>query len=866
MAGSTQQAQELTGTQGLDIFKIAGASISGWYPSYKTEGSGKARQPFTSLLELMLGLYLEYHPHVVAYQRGDTSAAFNAAHDLSLPLTTPYAIGYERDGAPHQYWPDYVGRLVDGGLLLAEAGLERVKSEEEGQAKAEAARRWATMNGGCYWIGTEERLSRQYHENLIFLHGRRLAFPAFEEIAPAITARLAPGERVSVRALIAALGQRWTDNEVEGGAWKVAGDAAAAGRLLVDLSACALDLDTEIGLLPPDQPPILPDPLPGLIEQLPDGPRAEEDDDGPLPGPAIDPEQIPAKYRPTFYRNLDAVLEIIGGAGLRATARNYGIKPPNLLRLVERARDPEYGQLALWPYRTYARDNKMPEEFRKLIFEMYTGDDRPGPTAIWAHPDLGTLADKLTKEAGATVPIPTYDAVYGYVRKIAQLPAVADKRSGLKHPPRPPRSIRSYALSIPAPGMITQVDEHYLDVLVVAQDGTVLTKRVHAGVLICVKTGAILAAVLSLAALNEEDYMRLIKQAIEPKETLTRRHGCRNAWTCSAKPSVVFHDRGKIFTSERAIETLVDRLHVIDEKAPPYAPQVKGTVEALFTWVIRKFSHRLPNTTKGNPADRGALDVTKAARETGMTFDVLEDLFYQAIVDVYMPGADHLRGQRRNVLWNDAVARHGVPRWLGSPRDLLLLLMKRVNRKNPANGRYAITNGKVSFLGNSYVSPGVLDKLRGKKLSLYYDRRDVSVIYLFLEGVYVCEAYCLEFEGRRISLWEAEAAGKAARAVKKAADKETDEAGRAIQKQARDGPKAHAETTRQKEIARVNDQRRDEIHPPEVLRTLRVIEADATAKKEAIAQPATSTLALPVPDDGARPVRMPTIRQRATGS
>src|SRR5437588_8896692 len=64
------------GTPGLDIFKIAGRSISGFLPSFKTGNERQIRQPFTTQLEERLTLYLAYHPHVRTYHRGDTSEAF----------------------------------------------------------------------------------------------------------------------------------------------------------------------------------------------------------------------------------------------------------------------------------------------------------------------------------------------------------------------------------------------------------------------------------------------------------------------------------------------------------------------------------------------------------------------------------------------------------------------------------------------------------------------------------------------------------------------------------------------------------------------------------------------------------------------
>src|SRR5258708_37386973 len=96
-------------------------------------------------------------------------------------------------------------------------------------------------------------------------------------------------------------------------------------------------------------------------------------------------------------------------------------------------------------------------------------------------------------------------------------------------------------------------------------------------------------------------------------------------------------------------------------------------------------------------------------------------------------------------------------RWMGSQDDLKVLLMKAVNRKNPETGRYAITQNALSFLGRRYVSPGLLQRLRGKEIAIYYDRRDISVIYLVLEGELVGEALCTEFMGRRVSVWEANA-------------------------------------------------------------------------------------------------------------
>src|SRR5215471_139179 len=111
-------------TRGLDVFKIAGRSISGYLHSFKTSHASQVRVPFTTLLEERLALYLEYSPQVRWYQRGDASQAFAQAHKLETPLGTPYVVNYVFEGKAHEYLPDFVGALQDGSLFIAEAGYE----------------------------------------------------------------------------------------------------------------------------------------------------------------------------------------------------------------------------------------------------------------------------------------------------------------------------------------------------------------------------------------------------------------------------------------------------------------------------------------------------------------------------------------------------------------------------------------------------------------------------------------------------------------------------------------------------------------------------------------------------------------------
>ncbi len=385
-----------------------------------------------------------------------------------------------------------------------------------------------------------------------------------------------------------------------------------------------------------------------------------------------------------------------------------------------------------------------------------------------------------------------------------------------------------------------------MDLYVVTPSGETVASRVHAAVLICVKTAAILGAVLALGPLKEEDYMRLVKVCMERKDHLVGINGCEHSWPCYGKPAIIFHDRGKIFTSERARQVLVDRLGIITEQAPPYVPSAKGTVESLFRWMTQRFEKRLPNSSYG------IHDAETAAQAGGMTLEELERCFYRAIVDDYQRDVDPLRQQRRYLLWEQAVAASGVPQYLGARGDLKLLLMKALNRKTPHHG-YRVQNGnRLSFQGRWYVCPGLLSRLRGREFDLYYDRRDISVLYIFVEGTYVGEAYCPAFMGGRVSEWEARAMRQHSEEQARIAREQGLPVRARIQDEAKASRRRRSTEIRASEQARQWDRQRGDIHPALVSERLASVQAEITQ---------VVTLADPVPDaESDRPVPLLPVR------
>src|SRR5437660_2794376 len=602
------------------------------------------------------------------------------------------------------------------------------------------------------------------HANLVFLHARRQAFPTWSRLEEALQVVWPWGEAACVQELVERLGERWPQAEREAAVWKHCAESAARGHLLVDLTSVSLTRLTPLICLPSDSMPILPDPLPSELSQsrssFPEEVQDERDqrenqlttfDDSTLEGPV----------RERFLRNVRAVEQVLAGSSAVEVAQETQIARSTLLRLVQRTRT--LGVRACAPYATYSREREMHPAFQEVIRRLYQLPTKLSLTAIAEHADLVRAAKRVQEDAGSAPALPSYKQVRSYVRVLKQEPQILQAREQMRSSVRDRQSPRSFVLSIPAPPQLAQVDEHSMELYVITPDGIPVTRRIHAAVLICVKTAAIMSAVLALGSLKEEDYMRLVKIALEPKDRIVLQTGCQHPWPCSGKPAIVFHDRGKIFTSERARQVLVDRLGIITEQAPPYCPSAKGTVEALFRWMTERFERRLPNTSYG------VHDADVAAQAGAMTLEELERYFYRAIVDDYQQSWDGLRRQNRAHLWEEAVRQTGVPQYLGAPDDLKLLLMKAVNRKTLSQYYQVHDRSRLSFQGRWYTCPGLLNRLQGKEFELYYDRRDVSVIYLFVEGSYVGEAYCPAFMGQRVSEWEAAAQRQADGAKARAA-------------------------------------------------------------------------------------------------
>src|SRR5438270_505108 len=410
--------------QGIDLFKIANRSISGWVPSFKM-GSAAApvKLPFCSQLEERLILWLEYHPLVVNYARGDIDAQFATKYRLPIPKHAPFTIGYTFENNPHHYLPDIVGMLTGGQPFIAEAGMEDDKRGDRNLAKAEAARRLACLQRGVFWIGTERTLTKRRSFNLVFLHARRKTFPAFADIATPLASVWPWGEVASVEEVASRLSHQFPTDLVEAAIWKVVADAAAQGHLLLDLEQFTLSRTLPLALLHPSAPVLVPSPLPDTLLPEPDIQPMAGVSHAPValvPGPTFDASRLAEPQREQFHRNLRAVEQVLAGAKQTQVAKDAGIPRPTLSRLVKRTK--LLGSIACVPYGSYTRKTTMHPAFQECIRRLFLLPTRLSMTAIREHTEMQQVVARLTKETGKTVKLPSYAQVRKEVHRLRSEP------------------------------------------------------------------------------------------------------------------------------------------------------------------------------------------------------------------------------------------------------------------------------------------------------------------------------------------------------------------------------------------------------------------------------------------------------------
>lgn len=846
-------------THGFDPIRQGNARFAGAVPMDKGI-AGTRLLYFTSHHEFVAALIAVCHPGIAVIGRGDVSDTAARLRQITGPSGPRCVITGLLGEEVIPYLPDYDARTPSGAQVIIEAGEVRRKAAPRELAKLRAAQSLARLSGGALWVIDSDLVPEAWVRNAVVLYLRSFDW-APAPLVDAIRA-ISSRETASIKSLIARFAPEYPPEVVEAAGFKVAGCLLREGRLDAPIGRQTFALATRFRALGPEASPIAP---PGIIRSVEELIRIADELGGPiiddlepeepavLPDraarqaaampAAIDADALPPDVREAYLKVMAAVSEQLEyGGSAAARARRHGLDVKDFQRAVRRFT--RLGPAALVRHATmrYPRGSYVPERIVARIIELHTGSERLSAQAIVEHPDVHRLAVELGLKRA-----PGISAVQGVLRRSEQ----QDHRVRQARAGRALLPATMFGRSIPTNGpaaMVTELDEDFVDLLVLALNGTKVTIRLHMGILICIATRTVLAVVVSPKALDQWDYRRLLLRAFLPKDESRKRHRVRSAWP-SGMVCIVRADRGKIETSKLVFQAAAD-LPIIVEFAPIRDGHGKPFVESFFKVSKQLLEHRLKITTKSSPLHRGAHDPAREAIRGELDVDRIETVLMRWIGDVYHNRHHGGLHATPSAVWADRVAEFGLRRWLRPPDELRSLLKRDA-------GLAQVTGKGITYRGRWYGAR-VLTHMGMLRLRRKVDDDDVRTIEVYDEAgafVAVIGNEHLAKWGRPISAWELTIAAKAARRSKTVSDEQSG----AGQRDAVDAATPHrrATTVRRRQY---RAERAEEAQTQAERDLLALAAIDPAIPP--ISSPDTDWMVRPaIPDDRDEPEPLPTERE-----
>lgn len=273
-----------------------------------------------------------------------------------------------------------------------------------------------------------------------------------------------------------------------------------------------------------------------------------------------------------------------------------------------------------------------------------------------------------------------------------------------------------------------------------------------------------------------EIYTRRVKLRVTPSSTarevaeITR--SCLLDW---GVPEVAATDNGKEYVSRQMIRLFTD-LDIRHDPLPPFRPDRKPAIERVF----HSFSHDLlpaaPCYLGHDVATRKKIESRKSFAERlmkrggepeelsmAMTPEALQKFCDNWTDKIYMHRPhDGLSGKtpyEKLAECKDTVRR--IPDDYLPALDMLLL---------PVVGERRINKESIRMGGREYIAPelGNAD-IMGRMAEIRMDRQDTSAVYVYMDGLFICRAECVDNMSAERRQELAVAGRIAARSVKKQA-------------------------------------------------------------------------------------------------
>lgn len=227
---------------------------------------------------------------------------------------------------------------------------------------------------------------------------------------------------------------------------------------------------------------------------------------------------------------------------------------------------------------------------------------------------------------------------------------------------------------------------------------------------------------LSFEAPNAVNTSLALRQAIWRK--------AHPRWPICGIPQILYVDNGRDFTSEH-LEQACIHLKIRLVHSAPGKPRGRGKIERLFLTLNQRLLIELPGYLQaGQPHSSPSLNLT--------TFTTHFETF---IHDTYHQYPHSATGQLPLVRWQDNGFLPNLPE---TREDLdLLLLCASKTRKVQRDG--------IRFQALRYLEP-TLAAFIGEQVDIRYDPRDLTEIFVYHQGHFVCRALAQNIAGQTLSL------------------------------------------------------------------------------------------------------------------
>ena len=403
-----------------------------------------------------------------------------------------------------------------------------------------------------------------------------------------------------------------------------------------------------------------------------------------------------------LYRLVDRHLN--HGVPVKLVAAEAGMTERQFYRLMHAYQTGGLDGLARKSRKDKGGSRIVPGDFQKIIEGMCL--QRPKPTLAWVH---RKVKDYCNREGLA---LPSYHVVW----RIYQ--AIPDEQKVYAH-----EGERAYKhkfgiihrWSAQYPNEIWQCDHKELPLY-----ATDLRGRVGKVWLTAVEddySRAILGYYLGIEAPSSLRVALALRQAIwyKPEES----------WPMCGIPEKFYTDHGSDFKSSHIEQVAADlKFEAIDSQVGEAEP--RGKVERLFRTTEQMF---VPDI--------------KSPKEAPLPIEDIDQAFRKWLLETYL------------VLKNDDLGQSPLERWTAAARiprmpenreslDLMLLHVGKPRK---------VRRDGIRFKTFRYFDLSI-SKFVTEEVSVRYDPRDMSEIYLYADGTFVGKAFCRELEGKETSLRE----------------------------------------------------------------------------------------------------------------